>query len=97
MKAPPTLRKGLTQIRATVVAVNNLGRILFLPAQVLGSGQSLQQVLAIHPEIFRHITTSSLLQRSGDERMAKEHQARYLRFKADESAQAITGPYRQLI
>jgi hypothetical protein len=28
--------------------------------------------------------------------MAKEHQARYLRFKADESAQAITGPYRQL-
>jgi hypothetical protein len=28
--------------------------------------------------------------------MSKEHQARYLRFKADESAQAITGPYRQL-
>jgi len=32
----------------------------------------------------------------GDEKMAKEHQARYLRFKADESSQAITGPYRQL-
>jgi hypothetical protein len=28
--------------------------------------------------------------------MAKEHQARYLRFKADEASQAITGPYRQL-
>jgi len=28
--------------------------------------------------------------------LAKEHQARYLRFKADESSQAITGPYRQL-
>jgi hypothetical protein len=32
----------------------------------------------------------------GDEKMAKEHQQRYLRFKADEAAQAITGPYRQL-
>jgi hypothetical protein len=32
----------------------------------------------------------------GDEKMSKEHQARYLRFKADEASQAITGPYRQL-
>jgi hypothetical protein len=31
-----------------------------------------------------------------NEKLAKEHQARYLRFKADESSQAITGPYRQL-
>ena len=32
----------------------------------------------------------------GNEKLAKEHQARYMRFKADESSQAITGPYRQL-
>ena len=32
----------------------------------------------------------------GNGRLAKEHQVRYLRFKADESSQAITGPYRQL-
>ena len=32
----------------------------------------------------------------GNDKLAKEHQARYLRFKADESSQAITGPYRQL-
>ena len=31
----------------------------------------------------------------GNEAKANEHKARYLRFKADESAQAITGPYRQ--
>jgi len=31
----------------------------------------------------------------GDDKKAEEHKARYLRFKADESAQAITGPYRQ--
>ena len=28
----------------------------------------------------------------GNQTLAHEHQARYLRFKADESAQAITGP-----
>ena len=32
----------------------------------------------------------------GDEAKAEAHKIRYLRFKADESAQAITGPYRQI-
>jgi len=32
----------------------------------------------------------------GDDAKANEHKTRYLRFKADESAQAITGPYRQI-
>ena len=32
----------------------------------------------------------------GNDKKAEEHKARYLRFKADESAQAITGPYRQM-
>ena len=32
--------------------------------------------------------------RFGQSARAKEHQARYLRFKTDESSQAITGPYR---
>ncbi|MBV9341021.1 MAG: hypothetical protein JO159_09050, partial [Acidobacteria bacterium] len=32
----------------------------------------------------------------GDEKQAHDHQVRYLRFKADEAAQTITGPYRQL-
>ena len=31
----------------------------------------------------------------GDDAKAEAHKLRYLRFKADESAQAITGPYRQ--
>jgi hypothetical protein len=31
----------------------------------------------------------------GDEARANQHKDRYLRFKADESSQAITGPYRQ--
>jgi hypothetical protein len=32
----------------------------------------------------------------GNEKLAKQHEVRYMRFKADESSQAITGPYRQL-
>jgi hypothetical protein len=31
----------------------------------------------------------------GNEKLAKEHETRYMRFKADESSQAITGPYRE--
>jgi hypothetical protein len=31
----------------------------------------------------------------GDETRANEHKERYLRFKADESSQALTGAYRQ--
>ena len=34
--------------------------------------------------------------RAGDAGRARTHQALYRRLKADESAQAITGPYRQL-
>ncbi|PYX32670.1 MAG: hypothetical protein DMG80_07585 [Acidobacteria bacterium] len=59
--------------------------------------QVLQQVLAIDPEDLQaHYNLMLCYNGLGDEKMAKEHQARYLRFKADESAQAITGPYRQL-
>jgi hypothetical protein len=32
----------------------------------------------------------------GNEKQAHEHRVRYLRFKADEASQAITGPFRQL-
>ena len=57
----------------------------------------LQQVLAVDPEDLQaHYNLMLCYNGLGDEKMAKEHQARYLRFKADESAQAITGPYRQL-
>jgi hypothetical protein len=35
-------------------------------------------------------------QGAGDSEMAKRHEALYRRFEADESAQAITGPFRRL-
>src|SRR5262249_16301218 len=57
----------------------------------------LEQVLVIDPEDLQaHYNLMLCYNGLGDEKMAKEHQERYLRFKADEASQAITGPYRQL-
>jgi tetratricopeptide (TPR) repeat protein len=79
------------------VALNNLGRVLFLQRKYADAVKVLQQVLAVDPEDLQaHYNLMLCYNGLGDEKMAKKHQARYLRFKADESAQAITGPYRQL-
>ena len=79
------------------VALNNLGRVLFLQRKYADAVKVLEQVLAIDPEDLQaHYNLMLCYNGLGDEKMAKEHQVRYLRFKADESAQAITGPYRQL-
>ena len=79
------------------VALNNLGRVFFLQRKYADAVQVLHQVLAVDPEDLQaHYNLMLCYNGLGDEKMSKEHQARYLRFKADESAQAITGPYRQL-
>src|ERR1700747_3013924 len=57
----------------------------------------LQGVLVVDPEDLQaHYNLMLCYNGMGSEKLAKEHQERYLRFKADESSQAITGPYRQL-
>jgi hypothetical protein len=59
--------------------------------------KTLEEVLAIDPEDLQaHYNLMLCYNGMGNEKLAKEHQARYMRFKADESSQAITGPYRQL-
>jgi tetratricopeptide (TPR) repeat protein len=79
------------------VALNSLGRILFLQRKYADAVKILGQVLTIDPEDLQaHYNLMLCYNGLGSEKMAKEHQARYLRFKADEAAQAITGPYRQL-
>jgi Tfp pilus assembly protein PilF len=87
----------LAQYPRDRVALNNLGRVLFLERKYSEAVKTLQQVLAVDPEDLQaHYNLMLCYNGLGDEKMAKEHQARYLRFKADESSQAITGPYRQL-
>jgi tetratricopeptide (TPR) repeat protein len=79
------------------VVLNNLGRVLFLQRKYADAVNVLQQVLAVDPEDLQaHYNLMLCYKGLGNENMAKEHEARYMRFKADESAQAITGPYRQL-
>jgi cytochrome c-type biogenesis protein CcmH/NrfG len=79
------------------VALNDLGRILFLQRKYADAVKVLQGVLAIDPEDLQaHYNLMLCYNGLGDGARAHEHQVRYLRFKADEAAQAITGPYRQL-
>jgi|CZKY01.1.fsa_nt_gi tetratricopeptide (TPR) repeat protein len=87
----------LAQYPRDRVALNNLGRVLFLERRYADAVKVLQRVLAVDPEDLQaHYNLMLCYNGLGDEKMSKEHKARYLRFKADEASQAITGPYRQL-
>jgi len=87
----------LAQYPRDRVALNNLGRVLFLKRNYAEAVNMLQQVLAIDPEDLQaHYNLMLSYNGMGQQKLAKEHEARYMRFKADESSQAITGPYRQL-
>jgi tetratricopeptide (TPR) repeat protein len=75
---------------------NELGRVLFLQKRYADAVKEFEQTLSIDPEDLQaHYNLMLCYNGLGDDAKANEHKARYLRFKADESAQAITGPYRQ--
>src|SRR5580698_9054911 len=96
-EAAQHLHQVLTQYPRDRVALNDLGRILFLQRNYADAVKTLQGVLTIDPEDLQaHYNLMLCYNGLGDQLHAHEHQVRYLRFKADESAQAITGPYRQL-
>ena len=86
-------------IRATASSLNQLGRVLFLKRAVQrrrstafeqGPGdRSRGSAGALQPDA---LLSGPRRRREG----AAREQALYERFKADESSQAITGPYRQL-
>jgi tetratricopeptide (TPR) repeat protein len=94
--AAERLRIVLGQYPRDRVALNDLGRILFLQRKYADAVTVLQSVFTIDPEDLQaHYNLMLCYNGLGNEKLAKEHEARYLRFKADESSQAITGPYRQ--
>jgi tetratricopeptide (TPR) repeat protein len=96
--------ESLKHLRATAaqyprdrVVVNQLARVLFLKREYSAAIQELNKVLAIDPEDLQaHYNLMLSYQGLGDTEKASREQALYVRFKADESSQAITGPYRQL-
>jgi len=90
------LRIVLAQYPRDRVALNDLGRILFLQRKYAEAVKVLNSVLEIDPEDLQaHYDLMLCYRGLGDEKQAQDHQQRYLRFKADESAQTITGPYRE--
>jgi len=96
-QAAAELRKVLEQYPRDRVVLNDYGRILFLERNYKDAVATFNSVLAIDPEDLQaHYNLMLCYKGEGDERQAHEHEIRYLRFKADEAAQTITGPYRQL-
>jgi tetratricopeptide (TPR) repeat protein len=91
------LRKVLAQYPRDRVTLNDLGRILFLQRKYAEAVTVLQSVLSVDPEDLQaHYNLMLCYNGLGDHKQAHEHEVRYLRFKADEASQAITGRYRQL-
>jgi tetratricopeptide (TPR) repeat protein len=95
-EANARLKAVLRQYPRDRVVHNEVGRLLFLQKRYTEAIAEFQQTLAIDPEDLQaHYNLMLCYSGLGDEAHANEHKERYLRFKADESAQAITGPYRQ--
>ena len=91
------LRAAAAQYPRDRVVLNQLGRVLFLKRQFGEAIDEFKQVLAIDPEDLQaHYNLMLCYQGLGDAAAAERERVLYARFKADESSQAITGPYRQL-
>ena len=79
------------------VVLNQIGRILFQKREYSAAIVELQKVLKIDAEdLMAHYNLMLCYQGLGNSELAAREQALYKRFKADETAQFITGPYRQL-
>jgi tetratricopeptide (TPR) repeat protein len=79
------------------VVLNQLGRVYFLKRQFAESVDALTRVLAIDPEDLQaHYNLMLSYRGLGDTAKAERERVLYERFKADESSQSITGPFRQL-
>ena len=91
------LKTVLAQFPRDRVVHNELGRVLFLEKHYSDAVAEFEKTLAIDPEDLQaHYNLMLCYNGLGNDKKAEEHKARYLRFKADEAAQAITGPYRQV-
>jgi Tfp pilus assembly protein PilF len=90
------LRTVLAQYPRDRVVHNEAGRILFLQKHYADAIQEFSQVLQIDPEDLQANYNLMLCYSGlGLEDLANDYKIRYLRFKADESADSITGPYRR--
>lgn len=78
------------------VVNNQVGRLLFLKREYAEAVSVLEQTLAIDPEdLEAHYNLMLASQGLQDPERATRHRELYLRFKADESSQFMTGEYRR--
>jgi Tfp pilus assembly protein PilF len=79
------------------VVLDQIGRVLFLQRRFEPAVEAFQKALAVDPEDLQaHYNLMLCYRGMGKMDLAGHEEQLYERFKADESAQAITGPYRQL-
>jgi len=91
------LRRAAARFPRDRVVLNQLGRVLFLKRQYQEAILQFQNVLKIDPEDLQaHYNLMLCYQGLGDAAAAERERVLYMRFKADESAQAIAGDYRRL-
>jgi tetratricopeptide (TPR) repeat protein len=94
--------EALTHLRAAAakyprdrVVLNQMGRVQFLQRRFDEAIATFQRVLLVDPEDLQaHYNLMLCYQGLGNAELAAREQQLYLRFKADESAQSITGAYR---
>jgi tetratricopeptide (TPR) repeat protein len=91
------LKKVLAQYPKDRVVRNEAGRVLFLQRKYKDAMAQLEDAIAVDPEDLQANYNLMLCYKGlGNNEKAAEYEKLYLRFKADESSQTITGPYRRL-
>jgi len=95
-RALASLRAAATQYPRDRVVVNQIGRILFLKRDYRQAIAVLQDVCRVDPEdVQMHYTMMLSYRALGDGERAAREAALFRRFKAEESAQAITAVRRR--
>ena len=92
-----SLRRVQQQYPRDRVVLNQLGRILFLKREYAEAVKALQGALSVDPEdVQAHYNLMLAYRGLGDIPSAEREQKLFERFKADESAQAVTSKPRML-
>jgi tetratricopeptide (TPR) repeat protein len=89
------LRTAAEQYPRDRVVLDEIGRVYFLQRRFTDAVTSFERALSVDPEDLQaHYNLMLCYQGMGETARAERERTLYARFKADEAAQSITGPYR---
>lgn len=90
------LRIALAQYPEDRVVHDDLGRVLFLQHKYAEARDEFLKTMSIDPEdLEANYNLMLCFTGLGDHKDSAAYEERYLRFKADEASQTLTGPYRE--